>query len=56
MLYHVAAFCFACDVLPLFEIASVLVRLDHIARFVVNANHGNGISISSLEQCHPHFT
>jgi len=23
--------------LPLFEIASVLVRLDHVARFIVNA-------------------
>jgi hypothetical protein len=25
---------------PLFEIAHVLVRLDHVARFIVNANHG----------------
>jgi hypothetical protein len=25
---------------PLFEIALVLVRLDHVARFIVNANHG----------------
>jgi len=25
---------------PLFEIAHVLVRLDHGARFIVNANHG----------------
>jgi len=24
---------------PLFEIARVLVRLDHVARFIVNANH-----------------
>jgi len=24
---------------PLFEIARVLVRFDHVARFVVNANH-----------------
>jgi hypothetical protein len=24
---------------PLFEIALVFVRLDHIARFIVNANH-----------------
>jgi hypothetical protein len=24
----------------LFEIAGVLVRLDHVARFIVNANHG----------------
>jgi hypothetical protein len=26
-------------VLPLFEIAIVLVRLNHIARVIVNANH-----------------
>jgi len=26
--------------LPLFEIATVLVRPDHIASFIVNANHG----------------
>jgi len=25
---------------PLLEIARVLVRLDHIASFIVNANHG----------------
>jgi hypothetical protein len=25
---------------PLFEIASVLVRLDHVASFIVNANDG----------------
>jgi hypothetical protein len=25
--------------LPLFEIASVLVRFDHVARFIVNADH-----------------
>jgi hypothetical protein len=25
---------------PLFEIARVFVRLGHVARFVVNANHG----------------
>jgi len=24
---------------PLFEIANVLVRLDHVTRFIVNANH-----------------
>ncbi len=33
-----------CDVLrvkalPFFEIARVLVRLDHVASFIVNANH-----------------
>jgi hypothetical protein len=26
--------------LPLFELALVLVRLDHLARGIVNANHG----------------
>jgi hypothetical protein len=26
--------------LPLFEIASVFVRLDHVPSFIVNANHG----------------
>jgi len=26
-------------VLPLFEIARVLVRFDHVARFIANANH-----------------
>jgi hypothetical protein len=25
---------------PLFEIALVLVRLGHVARFILNANHG----------------
>jgi hypothetical protein len=25
---------------PLFEIARVLVRFDHVARFIVNANYG----------------
>jgi hypothetical protein len=24
---------------PLFEIARVLVRFDHVAKFIVNANH-----------------
>jgi hypothetical protein len=24
---------------PLFELARVLVRLDHVARFIVNADH-----------------
>jgi hypothetical protein len=27
-------------ILRFFEIALVLVRLDHVARFIVNANHG----------------
>jgi hypothetical protein len=26
--------------LPFFEIAPVFVRLDHVASFIVNANHG----------------
>jgi hypothetical protein len=34
-----AAFCLA-PRLPLFEIAFVLVRLDHLASRIVNANHG----------------
>ena len=25
---------------PFFEFARVLVRFDHVARFIVNANHG----------------
>jgi hypothetical protein len=25
---------------PLFEIARLLVRFDHVASFIVNANHG----------------
>jgi len=45
MLHCVAAFCFARNPQPdsthhSFEIASVLVRLDHVASFIVNANHG----------------
>jgi len=37
-LHRVAAFCFARS--RLFEIARVLLRFDHVAHFVVNANHG----------------
>lgn len=33
-----AAFCFAS--LAFFELSGVFVRLDHIASFIVNANHG----------------
>src|SRR5436309_13090240 len=33
---------------PLFEIASVLVRLDHVARCIVNANHGLMCSTAKL--------
>ena len=36
-LHRVAAFCFTRS--RLFEIARVLVRFDHVARFIVNANH-----------------
>jgi hypothetical protein len=39
----VAAFC-----LPLFEIAFVIVRFDHVARFIVNANHGVPIRLAKL--------
>jgi len=28
------------SLLPFFEIARVLIRLDHVARFTLNANHG----------------
>jgi hypothetical protein len=28
------------NVLPLFEIARVFVRFDHVARRILNANHG----------------
>jgi hypothetical protein len=34
----VAAFCFTCSLL--YELARVLVRFDHVARFIVNANDG----------------
>jgi hypothetical protein len=39
-----------CDekTLPLFEIASVLVRLDHVARRIVNANHGIMLAAAML--------
>jgi len=37
-LHRVAAFCFT-QQLRLVEIARVLVRLDHVARCVVNSNH-----------------
>src|SRR5713101_649807 len=33
---------------PLFEIARLLVRFDHVARFVVNANHGVPIRLAKL--------
>ena len=36
-LRRVAAFCFARS--RLFELAHVLVRLDYVARVIVNANH-----------------
>jgi hypothetical protein len=37
-LHRVAAFCFACS--RLFEIARVVVRLDDVARVIINANYG----------------
>ncbi len=39
MLHSLAAFCFTGVHSPLFEIALVLVRFDHVASFIVNANH-----------------
>jgi hypothetical protein len=33
---------------PLFEIASVLVRFDHVARFIVNANHGPVLALLAI--------
>jgi len=44
--YGVAPFCFA--PLPLFEIARVLVRLNHVARFIVNANHGRTLVLLAI--------
>jgi hypothetical protein len=38
--FSMAAFCFTCNTSPIFEIARVLVRLDHIASLIVNANQG----------------
>src|SRR5260370_32879218 len=42
-----------CDVMrvknsPLFEVARVLVRFNHVARFIVNANHGVPIRLAKL--------
>jgi len=43
-LHRVAAFClaplFVSLFSPLFEIAHVFVRFDHVASFIVNPNHG----------------
>ena len=36
----VAAFCFTHKRSSSFELARVLMRFDHIARFIVNTNHG----------------
>jgi hypothetical protein len=33
-------FCALRGASPLFELANVFVRLDHVASFIVNANHG----------------
>ena len=36
---------------PLFEIALVLVRLDHVARIIVNADHSiMGVSVAVLHE------
>jgi hypothetical protein len=39
MLHRMAALCFASRS-SLFEVARVLVRSDHVASIIVNANHG----------------
>ncbi len=39
MLHSLAAFCFTGVHSPDFEIARVLVRFDHVAGFIINANH-----------------
>jgi hypothetical protein len=36
------------EALPLFEIARVFVRLNHVARFIVNANHGRACGIGKV--------
>jgi hypothetical protein len=36
----VAAFCFASQS-PIFEIAIVVVALDHVARIIINADHNH---------------
>jgi hypothetical protein len=46
----VVAFCFA-PLSPLFELARVLVRFDHVAS-VSNANHGIMRTAEKLEVCH----
>ena len=38
LLHHVAALCFLLRS-PFFEFARVLVRFNHVASFIVNANH-----------------
>jgi hypothetical protein len=40
MLYSVVARCFTPRSSPLSEIAFMLVRFDHVASRIVNANHG----------------
>src|SRR5260370_22675582 len=41
-------FLYPLGVHPLFEIASVLARFDHVAHFVVSANHGVTIRLAKL--------
>jgi hypothetical protein len=38
--FSMAAFCFICNASPLLEIAFVLVCLDRVTSFIINANHG----------------
>jgi hypothetical protein len=43
----------AIKTLRLFKLARVLVRLDHIASFIVNANHGvlSRYGLTSMQVC-----
>jgi hypothetical protein len=45
----VAAFCFA-PRSPFFEIALVLVRFNHVASLIVNANHSIGVPSEALHE------
>jgi hypothetical protein len=40
VLHRMAAFCFTLVRSPLFEIAPVVVRLDHVAGCIIDANDG----------------
>ena len=36
--------------LPLFEIALVFVRLDHVVRIIVNADHGQDVLVKARKE------